>query len=426
MRSSPRLYAFFLVLSALLAATVVLGGNGGASSDGDALPPRASVNLIAYTSLQGQIITMRPDGSYPEKVSPNDGFFTWPMWSPDGNQLVFSGVQPGSVGMGPLALYHYRLGQDQPRVLYTNEPGMGPILGGMPHYPLWAPDSGRLVFMASDPRGLTLFLTDPRNGDGARVVIRRAPLYASWSSDSRQLLVHGGPDHFLADVTEEVKVKDLGVRAASYRVPAWWPLSKRIAFISENDVGSLGLYISHVDSGHRTLLQGLLGSAAFLGSPDGRFLAVGHSGSRRDFGYQGVALFSPDGTRRSVGIDEDVIAFFWSPDSHKLAYVTPSGTRNVLRWMVLNVENEERWPLVDFTPSADQMTIFQFFDQFAYSHSLWSPNSDSLVFAGVLSGEGVSASLNSQQAPQIFVVDAGPSPVAEPIADGILAVWSPR
>ena len=72
------------------------------------------------------------------------------------------------------------------------------------------------------------------------------------------------------------------------------------------------------------------------------------------------------------------------------------------------------------------MTIFQFFDQFAYSHSLWSPESNSLVFAGILSSEGVAASLNSQQAPQIFVVDAGPFPVAEPIADGILAVWSPR
>ena len=348
------------------------------------------------------------------------------MWSPDGDQLVFSGVQQGSEGLGSLALYHYRLGQDRPQVLYTNEPGMGPILAGMPHYPLWAPDSGLLAFMAADPRGLTLFLTDPRTGDDARVVVRRAPLYASWSPDSRQLLVHGGPDHFLADVTEEVEVRDLGVRAASYRVPAWWPLGKRITFVSENEAGGLGLYISDVDSSRRTLLQELAGSAAFLWSPDGRSLAVAHSGSPGDFVYQGVALFSSDGTRRSVAISDQVIAFFWSPDSRKLAYVTLSGTRNVLRWMVLNVENGDRWPLVDFRPSADQLTIFQFFDQFAYSHSLWSPESNSLVFAGILSSEGVAASLNSQQAPQIFVVDAGPFPVAEPIADGILAVWSPR
>ena len=48
------------------------------------------------------------------------------------------------------------------------------------------------------------------------------------------------------------------------------------------------------------------------------------------------------------------------------------------------------------------------------------------VFAGVLSGDGVSASLGTQQASQIFVISTEPFSLAEPIAEGIVAVWSPR
>ena len=78
------------------------------------------------------------------------------------------------------------------------------------------------------------------------------------------------------------------------------------------------------------------------------------------------------------------MAYFWSPDGSRLAYVALSKKAGILRWTVLNVVNGERWPLVDFIPSRDQLTIFQFFDQYAYSHSPWSPDSRSLVFAGKL------------------------------------------
>ena len=104
----------------------------------------------------------------------------------------------------------------------------------------------------------------------------------------------------------------------------------------------------------------------------------------------------------------------------------PSETRNVLRLMVMDVTNGDGWPIADFTPSLEQTTIYQFFDQFAYSHAQWSPDSDALLFAGILSTEGVSASFGMQQASQIYVVGAEPFSQAEPIAAGVVAVWSPR
>ena len=139
-----------------------------------------------------------------------------------------------------------------------------------------------------------------------------------------------------------------------------------------------------------------------------------------------MIFFSPDGAKQSLEIDENVIAYFWSPDSSKLAYVTLSDTRGALRWNILDVQDGARWPLVDFVPTPDQLSILQFFDQFAYSQSMWSPDSRSLLFAGSIVDEGISASLRLQPVSQIVVLDTEPNPTAQPIADGLLATWSPR
>ena len=385
-----------------------------------------AINLIAFVDPSGLIRTVHPDGSSINRIGPDEGFFTWPIWSPDATQIVFSGVAPGKEGRGPLAMFVYLLGEDRTEIVYANEPGMGPILRGMPHYPLWAPDGSRLSFMASVPQGLTLFIDERPAEDGVGVVLRKAPLYAAWSADSRYLLVHGGLDHFLVDVGHRVKVEDLDIQSANYRVASWWPSGNKITYVSEHGAGEDGLYLADVESGDRTLVAEVPGGVAFLWSPDGESLALAHSVRRGGLLYQGVRFYSPDGTTQPLSINERLFAFFWSPDGTKLAYVTPSQQRGVLRWMVLDVTDGRRWPLVDFVPSRDQMTIFQFFDQFAYSHSLWSPDSRSLVFAGAPADGAVSASFNRQTASQIIVLDTDAASSPSPIAEGFLAVWSPR
>ena len=424
MGNSVRLYALLIILSALIVVIAVLGGSGGVFQKGDPLPPKLSVNLIAYVDSSGQIKTVNPNGSSETRISPDLGFFTWPMWSPDAGQIAFSGTSRTESGSGPLELYVYDLDEDKPSVIYTNDPRMGPILSGMPHYPIWAPDSSRLAFMASEPQGLTLLLDDPKDDVAPDVLVRNSPLYASWSGDSIHLLVHSGFDHLLVDVGGEVRVTDLGIRAARYRAPAWWPSGNRMAFVSEDDAGKSRLFVSDVDAGRRTLMAEVPGEAAFLWSPDGDSLAVAPSDFPGGILYRGVALFSPDGNRQPLDIDEDVIAFFWSPDSTMLAYVTPTETRGVVSWNVFDVADGSRWRLVDFIPSPGQVTLFRFFDQFA--HSPWSPDSDSLVFSGNLGPRDSSASLSRQQVFHIIVVDAGPDPSPELIAEGVLAVWSPR
>ena len=168
------------------------------------------------------------------------------------------------------------------------------------------------------------------------------------------------------------------------------------------------------------------GEVAFLWSPDGGLLAVAHSRIPGGLLYGGVSLYNPDGSKFPVDIEEDVVAFFWSPDSTRLAYVTLTDKRGGRRWNVLDVRDGARWPLVEFTPSGPQYTLFQFFDQFAYSHSMWSPDSGSLVFSGNLSETAVDASLRRQPVPRIIVTEAVQNPLVYAIADGFVAVWSPK
>jgi hypothetical protein len=70
--------------------------------------------------------------------------------------------------------------------------------------------------------------------------------------------------------------------------------------------------------------------------------------------------------------------------------------------------------------------MFLFFDQFSKSHSVWSPQSDAVVFSGVLESEGISASYGTQTPTKVLVADASGSSAVRIIGTGVLAVWSPR
>ena len=173
-------------------------------------------------------------------------------------------------------------------------------------------------------------------------------------------------------------------------------------------------------------------SAAFLWSPDSKWLAVTLPDrvlTLRSMGllvYQNISVLRPDGSPGTTAIRDNVIAFFWSPDGTNLAYVTLAETEDVLRWNVMDVETGDSQPLVDFLPSIDQLTVFQFFDQYAKSHTQWSPDGNSIGFAGRLAGNTVSASTAQQAPDRIIVMAIAPFFTVDTIGEDTLAFWSPR
>ena len=478
MRLSPRLYAGLLMLSVLLVVIGLLATRGGDPTTGS-LPPRTQeqdgvatskeapptpspgdlghagsangesptppagepgTNLIAYVGLDGQVRTISPDGLGRRQVSPEEGSFTWPTWSPDARSIVFSGVVTDSSGNRRVSLFLFDVSTNSAHEIHVGEPGViGLLAEGAPHYPMWSPDSRQLAFITVTSQGLTLFLDDLNDDAKAESVLGQGPLWMSWSPDSRHLMVHRADDHLLVDTLGDITVNLLGIPPSGYRVPAWNPIlgSATIAQITrpnEYTVSTTNVVGDGID-----VPQPILTTPPFpamLWSRDGKLLAV--ASSSRIFSYQGspylllyrtLIVIPQDETKSRLQIAEDIIAYFWSPDGTKIAFAILTKTQGVLRWMVLDVADGSVWPLVEFRPSSDQLVMLQFFDQYAYSHSLWSPDSELLVFAGTLHGGPPQASLSAfgrSQASEIIVVNASHDPSPVSIATGRLASWSPR
>jgi TolB protein len=119
-------------------------------------------------------------------------------------------------------------------------------------------------------------------------------------------------------------------------------------------------------------------------------------------------------------VEGTVIAFFWSPDGSRLAYVTTNAGGTALQWRVVDAATGEDREVADFFPSSDLLIWLTYFDQYAYSHQVWSPDSRYLVFAGTLANENAAGG----RASQVFVLDVDGAEPPLALAEGLLASWS--
>lgn len=405
--------------------------------------PRAApaVNLIAFVDADGAVKTMLPDGSGVRRISPAvEGFFTWPTWSTDAQTLAYSGVVNAD-GAAQLNLYAAALdgsGDDDGglhRVIYAAEPGdVGLLTQGVIHYPLWSPDGTHLAFIAASSDWLSLYIDDLSDDPGALHLLDDGPLWMSWSDDGTALAVHRGSDHFLVDARDGFRVSELDIAAQGYRVPAWKPSANAITVLAGDGVATANVSADGVVEAPMPL-RDARGEAAFLWSPSGAHLAV--SDAARHFLYRGtvmsayrrLAIASESAPQNADEIRQPILAFFWSPDGSRLAYITLSDTEGALRCIVVDMDSRERRGALDFVPSPEQQTLFQFFDQYAYSHSVWSPDSANLVFAGNVVGNAATASGRAHPGHRgfhIIVADADGASTPQLVGEGIMGFWSPR
>jgi TolB protein len=144
-----------------------------------------------------------------------------------------------------------------------------------------------------------------------------------------------------------------------------------------------------------------------------------------------------DGDTRFLNSDE-TLAFFWSPNGRKIAYLATSSfdregvqvlaksrqakpmhsdetqqSKIRLDLMVVDIDSGENKFIVSFTPTEVFLRQFlPFFDQYALSHQLWSPDSDALILPMMI--EGVPHIMN-------VPIDGRD---ALPVAAGVIGFWS--
>lgn len=395
----------------LLALLLVLALTPAASAQEDAFAGR-----IAYVTPLGQLATVDSDGGEPVLLSQVGPQYRFPAFAPNGSRLAAIAFDEAGGSIRVFA------GRDSAQVYQSATEA--------PIYLSWSPDSERLSFIAADAQaGLAFYVAAgyvaPGYGaNGAPWTSRRwasgSPFYWTWSADSNAVLVHAGGTGegarlaFLDVPADAQPGSDSGGenidRPGFFQAPGISPSGRFIAYAAVGAGGEREVVVTSSPRVAGPVVRRSFdheGFAVMSWSPVADLLAV--MSPRRPsphwFGPVRV-LDAEDGLLQTV-VDETALAFFWSPDGAKLAVLSPlaeSDVRQVadvqpgsrpgrparvqqspirleLRVFYLAGDRPGRSEtLTSFTPSQTFATQFlPFFDQYALSHRIWSPESDGVV-----------------------------------------------
>jgi len=407
------------------------------------------VDRIAYVSPNGNLLTVNPDGGdlaqltgglQAEDAMPGFGshgsvqaqparvneYYTWPTWSADGTKLAASRVviQEERTEI-TVQVMDSRTGRSE-TVFENEQPGL--VADGAPHYIYWAPTGNALSFLSSTPEGLSLFVWGGAPGDDAAAVASGGPLYYQWANDGGAMALHIGTEIIWAKPPAGDASRQSFQSSGNFRVPTISPDGASLAYVDQAD-GGMGLYIaptSDLSQARRILDVG--SPSAFMWSPDGTQIAVADQSVSGAPIYDRLMLVPVDGspvtTLSSGRSSEDVWAFFWSPAGDKLAWVAVNTAERELEWVVAPSDGSDAKRLFSFQPSSEVFIMLSFFDQYAYSHSPWSPDGKSLVVAG---SKGQAARRSNGRTPagdRVYVLDVDGASEPRDLGAGVLAIWS--
>ena len=389
---------------------------------------------IAYIGTDYNVYTLNLE-DYTETQLTNDAGQTrryqWPTWSTDGRLAYFGTF----VSEGQLATSTYISpdGNTQGELVYT-----GPELF---NYAYWSPgncEAGErcrdlAVLLSSSARGMLVELV--RDGLDEPVNLTAGlggpPFYYSWSPDGSRMLWQRNNQRFdIYDANRDRVTNTLAQTPGLMLAPAWSPVDDRLLFGARTEDNTTDLVISENDEA-RVIAEDFAGLVSFNWSPDGNLIAY------RERTAQGYGtLFVIDSTSGETVIRSPttgVISFFWSPDSQRIAYLTLAALPDTfsayqashvpaqsqppsvgIAWSVLEVSTGNVTQYGSFFPTPETLYLVQYFDQFAQSHRVWSPDSRHLLYSEL-----------TQDGPVINLLDitqVGSVPIS--IADGVVGIWS--
>lgn len=395
------------------------------------------VNRIAYIDNSGDLLVINPDATGEERLTGDvragllaqalerGDSYSWPTWSRDGNRIAASRLSLSGQG-GGLSLQVFDLSSGRMVSAYDNDVP-APVADGAVHYIYWSPDDRYLTFLASTPEGLALLARDYQsNGEAASMAVG-APLYYHWAADSGSIAVHSADRVSIREPAPDGGETRVAVDAFNFRAPALSPDGSQLAY--GGIVGGVeGIYLaSTANPASPRLLRETQGMTAFAWSPGGATLAVAEQSRGGTPLFDSLRLVRADGSGGSVLVEEQLLAFFWSPQGDSIAWIGVDPLSRSMELAVSAVESGaaagEPRRLFRFSPTGELFTLFSFFDQYAYSHSIWAPDGSALVVTGTDGPEPGRRNGSGPPGGQVYVVDADTGD-ARRIASGKVAVWS--
>ena len=402
--------------------------------------PPAAVDRIAYAGDDGNVYTVNGDGTDRRQhtliesgpvaslaasglAQARSSYYAWPTWSPDGRRLAVSRVVNEGTSRDGVDLRAINLATGEESVVYANNlSSVAFVAQGAPHYPYWRPDSSQLAFLASGPSGLTLYTVNIDPPADAIEVVAGVPLYFVWAPAGSGALLHVGPTLLAAESMDGPERTQLPMTAGAFRAPSFSPGGQRMAYVDAAPSGGTALYTAEADGANPAPVTGVEGQAAFLWSPSERRIAYLDAPVPGSLLFTALSVVDANTGEELTAIEGLTLAFFWSPDGSRLAYVTVDDGGEWLVWNIAMLDGSPPRELGRFLPSPETFIMLSFFDQYAHSHAVWSPEGSRLVFAGRLpEPDGTVRAGN-----RVIVVDVTGVAAAEAIADGTAAFWSWR
>lgn len=416
----------------LLVVALFLMQPGAQAQGEDSLPGR-----IAYIGADFNVYTLNLSDNRVTPLTDDAGEtrrYLWPTWATDGRLAYFSTFLEGSTLF--LGAYVSADGSSAGREIYRGQ------REGF-NYAYWAPQncptSNRCrdlaILISSQEKGMFIELVrDGEEPTNLTAGIGGPPFYYSWSPDGRRMLWQRDNERLdIYDASSDSVIDTLAQTPGLILSPAWSPVDDRLLFGALNEEGDTTDLVVVGNDDVMTLASELEGLVSYSWSPDGNSIAY-RVLSEEGFGTLFVvdALTGETISRSPV---TGVIAFFWSPDSRQVAYVTlatPPGSFSAalkmaapaavqeptgLAWSVLRVEDDRVHRYGSYIPTREMVYILQYFDQFAQSHRIWSPDSTHILYSEVVS--------NGTSKPVINLLDVTrQDSVPLSVAEGIIGIWS--
>jgi TolB protein len=358
---------------------------------------------------------VRPDGS--ERVAlTNDATslhqYLQPTWSPSGSKIAWAEIDN-------------RTGDLKSALTVSQFDGLARQHFDTPFAPFymhWSPDEARLAYLSNwlnlnqSTSTIALRLIDfAATEEQTRTLAEGQPLYLAWSPEGDRLLIHIDNDRLeFWDIAGEGTA--LTATFAAFPAPQWSSDGNQLLY-AMGESGAQQLVMSDIEGNLTQEITDFDQNISFSLSPSNDRVAYAITPPG-----VGTAAFGPlyvvelESNRTRELTSNPVMAFFWSPDGTKLAYLVMDDSGEVLRL---------RWQVWDGTASKAYAAIvpsrtflqgyIAFFDQYARSMSIWSPDSTAFAYAAVDDTLG-----NNIWVQQL----AADEPVQ--VSRGVFVAWSPR
>ncbi len=390
--------------------------------------------MLAVIDVTGNLALYDAQGKNPKRVTTDAAaarkLYQWPTWSTDG-RLAFFGAS--AEPKDPYSLRAFLISNPAAstviQTLYTSAADVFT-------YPYWstgdcAPGCRDLALLYTPGDGSPLTVRMLRDDNGTftdRVIGKDAPFYYSFSPDGSQMIWFRSGDQLdIYDVAAD-KTSALSDTPGTFNSPMWSPVSPtEILLATQGTIAATSDLVIADGAARRVILTGQDAPIAFAWSPDAKYIA-----SVAGFA-QVVISDAVTGKEVSRSSQSNIVAHFWSPTSDKIAYIvvnrdTPAPQARLisngktpveqatggLTAFVMDVQTGNSQPLATFNPSRDYVYLLNFADQFARSHSLWSPDGRWFTVA----------EQDENKPPAVYIVDTNQTAAPQKVADGSIGIWS--